>query len=105
VIYSPGPGFFMRRHEKTPNAWTDSMMGKAKDTLAQHRKRLVQDRVQTATSRLTRYKKRVIGESPCTEFPQENATISFLTRPACGLVAAVQDASWDFVVFGGTRSL
>jgi hypothetical protein len=28
-----GPGFFMRSHEKTPYAWTDSMMSKAKDTL------------------------------------------------------------------------
>lgn len=30
----PGPGFFMRSHENTPYAWTDSMMSpKAKDTL------------------------------------------------------------------------
>ena len=28
-----GPGFFMRSHENTPYAWTDSMMGKGKDTL------------------------------------------------------------------------
>jgi DNA-binding beta-propeller fold protein YncE len=28
-----GPGFFMRSHEATPYAWTDSMMSKAKDTL------------------------------------------------------------------------
>jgi DNA-binding beta-propeller fold protein YncE/cytochrome c553 len=28
-----GPGFFMRSHEATPYAWTDSMMGKGKDTL------------------------------------------------------------------------
>ncbi|MBU0751358.1 MAG: nitrite reductase [Gammaproteobacteria bacterium] len=28
-----GPGFFMRSHEDTPYAWTDSMMSKAKDTL------------------------------------------------------------------------
>ncbi len=28
-----GPGFFMRSHENTPYAWTDSMMSKAKDTL------------------------------------------------------------------------
>ena len=30
---TPGPGFFMRSHEKTPYAWADSMMSKAKDTL------------------------------------------------------------------------
>ena len=30
----PGPGFFMRSHENTPYAWTDSMMSQnAKDTL------------------------------------------------------------------------
>jgi mono/diheme cytochrome c family protein len=30
----PGPGFFLRSHEKTPYAWTDSMMSPtAKDTL------------------------------------------------------------------------
>jgi len=28
-----GPGFFMRSHEDTPYAWTDSMMSKHKDTL------------------------------------------------------------------------
>jgi cytochrome c553/DNA-binding beta-propeller fold protein YncE len=28
-----GPGFFMRSHEATPYAWTDSMMSKARDTL------------------------------------------------------------------------
>lgn len=28
-----GPGFFMRSHEKSPYAWTDSMMSSAKDTL------------------------------------------------------------------------
>lgn len=34
TIPTPGPGFFMRSHEKTPYAWTDSMMSaKAKDTL------------------------------------------------------------------------
>ncbi len=33
-IATPGPGFFMRSHEKTPYAWTDSMMSPAgKDTL------------------------------------------------------------------------
>ncbi|WP_298213180.1 cytochrome D1 domain-containing protein [Acidovorax sp.] len=33
-IPTPGPGFFMRSHEKTPYAWTDSMMSPtAKDTL------------------------------------------------------------------------
>ena len=30
---TPGPGFFMRSHEKTPYAWADSMMSKSKDTL------------------------------------------------------------------------
>jgi len=30
----PGPGFFLRSHEKTPYAWTDSMMSPtARDTL------------------------------------------------------------------------
>lgn len=34
TISTPGPGFFMRSHEKTPYAWTDSMMSPAaKDTL------------------------------------------------------------------------
>ncbi|MBR0985608.1 cytochrome D1 domain-containing protein [Bradyrhizobium liaoningense] len=34
VIETPGPGFFMRSHENTPYAWTDSMMGSGKDTLS-----------------------------------------------------------------------
>jgi len=34
VIDTPGPGFFMRSHEKSPYAWTDSMMGVKKDTLS-----------------------------------------------------------------------
>ena len=34
TIAVPGPGFFMRSHERTPYAWTDSMMSpSAKDTL------------------------------------------------------------------------
>lgn len=34
-IATPGPGFFMRSHEKTPYAWTDSMMSPTgKDTLS-----------------------------------------------------------------------
>lgn len=33
AIPTLGPGFFMRSHEKTPYAWTDSMMSKGKDTL------------------------------------------------------------------------
>lgn len=33
TIPTLGPGFFMRSHENTPYAWTDSMMSKAKDTL------------------------------------------------------------------------
>ncbi|QNP50347.1 nitrite reductase [Diaphorobacter aerolatus] len=34
TLHMPGPGFFMRSHENTPYAWTDSMMSKsAKDTL------------------------------------------------------------------------
>jgi mono/diheme cytochrome c family protein/DNA-binding beta-propeller fold protein YncE len=32
-IKTPGPGFFMRSHEKTPYAWTDVFMGKDRDTL------------------------------------------------------------------------
>ncbi|MBL0090498.1 MAG: c-type cytochrome [Ideonella sp.] len=35
TIATPGPGFFMRSHEATPYAWTDSMMSPtAKDTLS-----------------------------------------------------------------------
>jgi WD40 repeat protein/cytochrome c553 len=33
TIPTLGPGFFMRSHENTPYAWTDSMMSKGKDTL------------------------------------------------------------------------
>jgi hypothetical protein len=34
TIATPGPGFFMRSHEKTPYAWADSMMSPtARDTL------------------------------------------------------------------------
>ncbi|MBE7420056.1 MAG: c-type cytochrome [Ideonella sp.] len=34
TIATPGPGFFLRSHERTPFAWTDSMMSPtAKDTL------------------------------------------------------------------------
>ncbi len=33
TIPTLGPGFFMRSHEATPYAWTDSMMGKGRDTL------------------------------------------------------------------------
>ncbi len=34
TIDTPGPGFFMRSHENSPYAWTDSMMGAKKDTLS-----------------------------------------------------------------------
>ena len=34
TVTTPGPGFFMRSHENSPFAWTDSMMGKAKDTMS-----------------------------------------------------------------------
>jgi mono/diheme cytochrome c family protein/DNA-binding beta-propeller fold protein YncE len=33
TIPTLGPGFFMRSHENTPYAWTDSMMSRGKDTL------------------------------------------------------------------------
>ncbi|MBI3524245.1 MAG: cytochrome C oxidase Cbb3, partial [Betaproteobacteria bacterium] len=33
IIPTLGPGFFMRSHENTPYAWTDSMMSQHKDTL------------------------------------------------------------------------
>ncbi len=33
TLPTPGPGFFMRSHEKTPYAWADSMMSPAKNTL------------------------------------------------------------------------
>jgi hypothetical protein len=43
TIATPGPGFFMRSHEKTPYAWTDSMMSPtAKDTLTIIDKRTLQ---------------------------------------------------------------
>ncbi|MDK9723053.1 MAG: nitrite reductase [Rhodospirillales bacterium] len=32
-IATPGPGFFLRGHENSPYAWTDTMMGKIKDTM------------------------------------------------------------------------
>jgi hypothetical protein len=32
-IDTPGAGFFMRSHENTPYAWTDAMLGKAKDSM------------------------------------------------------------------------
>lgn len=32
-IPTPGPGFFLRSHENTPYAWTDSFMSPARDTL------------------------------------------------------------------------
>jgi WD40 repeat protein len=42
-ISTPGPGFFMRSHEATPYAWTDSMMSPgAKDTLTLIDKRTLQ---------------------------------------------------------------
>jgi mono/diheme cytochrome c family protein len=34
TIETPGPGFFMRSHENSPYAWTDSMIGGKKDTLS-----------------------------------------------------------------------
>ncbi len=34
TIETPGPGFFMRSHENTPYAWSDSMMSAKKDTLS-----------------------------------------------------------------------
>ncbi|HRK24954.1 MAG TPA: cytochrome D1 domain-containing protein [Beijerinckiaceae bacterium] len=34
TVTTPGPGFFMRSHENSPFAWTDSMMSKAKDTMS-----------------------------------------------------------------------
>jgi mono/diheme cytochrome c family protein len=33
-IETPGPGFFMRSHEKSPFAWTDAMLSPRKDTMA-----------------------------------------------------------------------
>ena len=43
TIATPGPGFFMRSHEATPYAWTDSMMSAtAKDTLTIIDKRTLQ---------------------------------------------------------------
>lgn len=43
TVPTPGPGFFMRSHESTPYAWTDSMMSpKAKDTLTLVDKRSLQ---------------------------------------------------------------
>jgi mono/diheme cytochrome c family protein/DNA-binding beta-propeller fold protein YncE len=34
TIATPGPGFFMRSHEQSRYAWTDAMLGPAKDTMA-----------------------------------------------------------------------
>lgn len=34
TIDTPGPGFFIRSHEKSPYAWTDGMLGPKKDTMA-----------------------------------------------------------------------
>jgi cytochrome c553 len=34
TIATPGPGFFMRSHDKSPYAWTDGMLGKTRDTMA-----------------------------------------------------------------------
>ncbi|MCC6888721.1 MAG: c-type cytochrome [Hyphomicrobiales bacterium] len=34
AIDTPGPGFFLRSHENTPYAWTDAMLGTAKDTMS-----------------------------------------------------------------------
>ncbi|SDL96055.1 Cytochrome c, mono-and diheme variants [Oryzisolibacter propanilivorax] len=43
TIPTPGPGFFMRSHEATPYAWTDSMMSPtARDTLTIIDKRTLQ---------------------------------------------------------------
>ncbi len=43
TITTPGPGFFIRSHEATPYAWTDSMMSPAaKDTLTIIDKRTLQ---------------------------------------------------------------
>ncbi|HQR72849.1 MAG TPA: cytochrome D1 domain-containing protein, partial [Burkholderiaceae bacterium] len=43
TIATPGPGFFLRSHEATPYAWTDSMMSPAaKDTLTIIDKRTLQ---------------------------------------------------------------
>ncbi|WP_313080031.1 cytochrome D1 domain-containing protein [Pulveribacter sp.] len=43
TLKTPGPGFFMRSHEATPYAWTDSMMSpQAKDTLTIIDKRTLQ---------------------------------------------------------------
>jgi mono/diheme cytochrome c family protein/DNA-binding beta-propeller fold protein YncE len=32
-IATPGPGFFLRSHERTPYAWVDAMMSPARDTM------------------------------------------------------------------------
>jgi DNA-binding beta-propeller fold protein YncE len=32
-IATPGPGFFLRSHEKTPYAWVDAMMSPARDSM------------------------------------------------------------------------
>lgn len=34
TVNTPGAGFFMRSHENSPYAWTDSMMSPAKDTMS-----------------------------------------------------------------------
>jgi hypothetical protein len=47
TIATPGPGFFLRSHENTPYAWTDSMMSpKARDTLTLIDKRTLEPAAQ-----------------------------------------------------------
>ena len=41
-IETPGPGYFLRSHEKTPYAWVDAMMSSRKDTLSIIDKRTLQ---------------------------------------------------------------
>jgi DNA-binding beta-propeller fold protein YncE len=41
-IATPGPGFFLRSHERTPYAWVDAMMSAQRDTLTLIDKRTLQ---------------------------------------------------------------
>ena len=68
-----GPGFFMRSHEATPYAWTDSMMSKAKDTLQVIDKRTLETR------------RRGEGRRRARRWPTSNSPATASTRwPACG---------------------
>ena len=61
TIATPGPGFFMRSHEATPYAWTDSMMSPtARDTLTIIDKRTLEVVAQVREPTLARARMRAM---------------------------------------------